>query len=528
MKLIQDLQAKVNDFFFRKEVPYGLALSRMMIPVLVLISTIHRWPYVRELYSTDGAVAPLTTVLGFKQMLPVFSGDVAIIMYAMFIVFLITSAIGWCTRLSLWASCLLYYYFMNLDAISTITKYTVISDHVLLLLAVSNCGSIWSVDAWLKGKHRAQELAAKAAPDGSASTIPQLAFEPERFECWPRRLMQFFIGMVYLGAAATKIHTAAYFSGDQMKFWMLTHVNYPHPVGEYLVMFPSMLVLFSYIVLSWEMMFIFKAWTGWGRIVFLTLGIVFHFMTTLTLGLFIFPWICYSAYLAYMNEQDVIWAKNLWKNVLPTSRLAQRVQSITAMVQGWVQKLDHPLTVKLLHPAMLPALLLIFSSVNVIVEHKIDRYGLARAEGRYKLQQLDREEIKHMLSSTSSTLRETDKVFSFDLGQYSIGGNVVPCRPIFKQGSQIIAQASLNPPHGDMWMECNLHYEDNSILDQLSTFIGREDTRANFIFDLCELTKPGKYQFVLKCNGTEVERRTFEVVSNGKASKPFEVTENTP
>ncbi|GIT28627.1 MAG: hypothetical protein Ct9H300mP1_06730 [Planctomycetaceae bacterium] len=45
------------------------------------------------------------------------------------------------------------------------------------------------------------------------------------FPAWPRRLMQLLIGLIYLGAAITKIHTPTFFSGDQLRFWLMTDVN---------------------------------------------------------------------------------------------------------------------------------------------------------------------------------------------------------------------------------------------------------------------------------------------------------------
>ena len=106
-----------------------------------------------------------------------------------------------------------------LDCLSTFTKYSVISSHVLFLLCLSNCGTIWSVDRW---------RAAGRADDG-----------PPRTSAWPRRLVQLLIGTVYFGAAFTKMHTDGFMSGDQIRFWLLTNVNNSNPLGEHLAMYPG-------------------------------------------------------------------------------------------------------------------------------------------------------------------------------------------------------------------------------------------------------------------------------------------------
>ena len=117
--------------------------------------------------------------------------------------------------------------------------------------------------------------------------------------------MQLLIGIIYLGAAVTKMHTPAYFSGDQLMFWMITNVNFENPVGEYLTLFPSLTVVFAYIVIVWEILFLFLAWSGWKRIIMLGLGVTFHLMTTLTLGLYVFPMVCIASYFAFFNQDDV-------------------------------------------------------------------------------------------------------------------------------------------------------------------------------------------------------------------------------
>src|SRR5205823_6374074 len=133
-----------------REMPFGMALVRISLPLVILVDIVRRWTFARELYSTDGAIASLSSNFGNPDLIPEFSGPVAVGLFTILGLLLVTSAIGWCTRISLWGVSLLYFYFSMLDCLSTVTKYSVIADHVFLLLAVSNCGNLWSVDAWLK------------------------------------------------------------------------------------------------------------------------------------------------------------------------------------------------------------------------------------------------------------------------------------------------------------------------------------------------------------------------------------------
>ena len=86
---------------------------------------------------------------GSTPFLPIFPAPVAVAGYAALVFLLLAASAGWMTRLSLIGSTALYLYFIPLDMISTLNKYTVLSGHVMFLLSLSQCGSVWSVDAWL-------------------------------------------------------------------------------------------------------------------------------------------------------------------------------------------------------------------------------------------------------------------------------------------------------------------------------------------------------------------------------------------
>src|SRR4051812_29976332 len=108
---------RTREFFFAEEVPYGLALIRMALPFLLLILTVQHWPYVRMLYSTDGAPAPLWINFQHGNLLPVFSASVAVALYATLTLALVCACLGWQTRLSLGVAFVLYTYFSMTDSI---------------------------------------------------------------------------------------------------------------------------------------------------------------------------------------------------------------------------------------------------------------------------------------------------------------------------------------------------------------------------------------------------------------------------
>ena len=126
-----------NNFFFKEESPYGLALIRIALPLLLFIDMFPRWFRARELFSLDGAPAPIWVSYGITDWLPLFSGGTVVAMMTLMMILLITLSFGWCTRISAIGATVLFTYLSMTDSVSTLSKYSVISFHVLLLLSIS-------------------------------------------------------------------------------------------------------------------------------------------------------------------------------------------------------------------------------------------------------------------------------------------------------------------------------------------------------------------------------------------------------
>jgi hypothetical protein len=501
------LRARIEKFFFAEESPFGLAIVRICICFACLMVTVPRWMYSRELYSSDGAPTPLALNYGYADLLPLPSGGLAVALMTILTFCCVTALIGWCTRASLWIAAVLYTYLALLDCISTMTKYSVITSHVLFLLAFSHCGAVWSVDAWLRRRRL-----------GLPS--PRSLEDHPKFSAWPRRLIQLLIGVVYFGASLTKMHTPAYFSGDQLWHWMMTNVNNANPIGEWLTLFPAILVVFAYICIVWEVLFVFICWKGWGRICMLGMGATFHILTSVTLGLYLFPITCISIYFSFVDSDDVVaWASRWrrWKRRHGETLAA--VSRLPRAISGGVQSLLTPVGQRLTPAASLGAfgvLLLVVAVGAVEVEYRIDVYGVRRPEGPYALKEIDPAVAKQMFAG-SQRIREYDKLLAFDVGSGMFGGLVTGVRDTFQHGDPIIAQCSLNPPHEDMWLECNLHDTNNVLIDRVGQIVVRSQLRGNFLYRACEALDPGTYFLVLRTGTQELTRRKIEILPNDAA-----------
>jgi hypothetical protein len=406
---------------------------------------------------------------------------------------LVTACVGWHTRVSLTMATVLYTWFTLLDSLSSMTKFTVILSHILLILTISRCGDLWSVDAWLKSRGRSK----RAWPGTNAhpkSTV------------WPRRLIAIFVGIVYLGAAVTKMHTFGYFSGDQMAYWMLTNTNFANPVGEWLSLFPAWLVVSSYLVIVWEITFLCLCWRGYGRWLAVGFGYLFHLMTTLLLGLILFPVIYVTLYLALFNEADF---QSLGRRI---RRWGRQLPSLGRLL-GWVRDVrswEPPRVTTSGNLAVLGTLAAVVALGAIELERFADVFGERRSEGRYVLEPMAAAEYQPLLT-VDDRIEPGDKVFSFDLGTEMIGDVLMDRRRAYRQGETAIVQCALQPGHEDLFVEVQMRDVDDRIIRRGGVVVARENLRGNVTYRLDESFAPGEYSFVMRIDGREVARKRIRL-----------------
>jgi len=477
------LWTRMSEFFFAEERPVGLALVRILLPLVMLIPTLHRVFRVRELYSLDGSPTPIWNNYGQPGFLPIPAAPVAAGLYALLILALVSASIGWRTRLSLLISGTLIAYFGMVDLVSTITKYTVICTHILILMSLSDCGRIWSLDRWL-ARRRGLEWR-------------------ETGPAWPRRLIQILIGVVYLGAAATKMHTPMYFSGDQLRYWMLTNVNSANPIGEYLSQYPGIILTMSYVTIVWEVLFLFIAWKGTARTWMLSMGLFFHLMTYFTLGLFVFPLCYFAIYTAWYESRDHQKFLTLWQTWFGQDFRAQLGDSESLS----------PATTRWGFPSLLTwtACAGCAAGLGVWVDRDSDPFGESRPEGRYTLKPISEERVAELLRNDQK-IHVTDKVFALDLGSVMFNDNLVDRKNEFHHGETALIQCSLLPPHEDLYMEVHLRNENEQIVRRAWQVVSRENLRGHFWFAMEESLSPGAYSIVIRINGADAGRRSLELL----------------
>jgi hypothetical protein len=385
------------------------------------------------------------------------------------------------------------------DTLGSLNKSTAIASHILLLLCFSECGSIWSVDSWL--------ARCRAKSSGQLDELNQ----PRAFPVWPRRLMQIVICFTYLGTAVTKLQTPLYFSGVQLQTWMITTYHSPRLLGPLLVMYPTVVIFFSYVAFAWEATFFALCWRSKARPVVLGIGVIFHITTCLILGLIIFPMIVLSSYLAFLDEADIDRIRGfLVRRGIDGSGIRRAMAQWIAPVVAWTSRGIRPQW----SYAAFGSLALVTATGGVGLEWKLDPYGVRRPEGPYQLKKLDTDEVAKMLT-TSERIRNEDKVFGFDVGSIVVADTLIDRRSEFHVGETVRAQCNLIPPHEDMWLECNLHDSDDHEVSEIGVFVSKSSTRPLFYYNIGDCLPTGRYSLVLKIAGQEIMRRSISILPRG-------------
>jgi hypothetical protein len=116
---------------------------------------------------------------------------------ALWLLALMLSCIGWCTRVSTGVALLVGAYILGLpQCFGKVDHWTGLLVLVMLVLALARCGDAWSIDRWLAER--------RARRDGAAAPTMRDSGEYR----WPIQLVRFTMALVFFAAGIAKLRFA--------------------------------------------------------------------------------------------------------------------------------------------------------------------------------------------------------------------------------------------------------------------------------------------------------------------------------
>jgi hypothetical protein len=189
---------------------------------------------------------------------------------------------------------------------------------VLFCLIWTDCGAVWSVDAW---------LAAKREVD-SGGQGPPLALIA------PLRLVRFQVAMIYLSTGLWKLFSEQWRDGSALHYVLNNHLFRRYPVGLP-VSLDWLATAATYGTLFWELGFAFMLLYAPTRRLALVAGVLIHIGMLATIEIGPFSWVMLATYTAFLDPWKVpTLPKELLRDVPANRRSALSSRPTTAPVVG--------------------------------------------------------------------------------------------------------------------------------------------------------------------------------------------------
>ena len=281
-------------FLFAPESPRPWTLMRILLASALLWDIIPRWPFAVELYSTEGYLFPAFPSAWFQPLLV--APLPTLIWHSALVGALVMLLLGWHSRLCSLLAFGLLGWFALLDAAGTMTKFTAISLHLLLMMSFAAPGAVWAVDAW-----------GRRSQNGAIPLNPR----------WPGIMVRLLAASIYLGAAITKIRLPDFATGDLLEFSLLDDAYGGRWPGLWLATKSKLLILGSFATIWFELLFPALVWIPRLRRPMLCIAAAFHLGLAALMHLEIFTPVMLAALCAFLKEEDFALARNWFGRIFP-------------------------------------------------------------------------------------------------------------------------------------------------------------------------------------------------------------------
>jgi Vitamin K-dependent gamma-carboxylase len=274
-------------FWFAEIPPHCYALLRILFGMLAVVSLLQE----RELaafWDVDGLVPGMQDGIGVKASLFAYGlGHVA--GRALFFVSLASYG---CMALGLWSTMSVGLSFLALTAQWYWNRLPLSGAHsamqaIVLCLVWADCGSVWSVDAWLARRRRANAI------------LPVIGYSIA-----PLRLIRLQVALVYLSSGLWKLFNDQWRDGSAVHYVLSNNVyqRFRYQVPPALDWLTTLL---TYGVLFWEISFALMVMYRSTRRIAILVGVMMHLGMLAAIEIGPFGWVMLASYISFLEPQRV-------------------------------------------------------------------------------------------------------------------------------------------------------------------------------------------------------------------------------
>lgn len=478
----------MTSFLFAPENPVRMAAIRIGLGSVLLFDAVMHWPYVVELYSSDGMPMPLLP--GSIIEPHAFSAGVCVALFSIMLFALAATIVGWQTRVSLLVAFLLTAMLGLLDPPGTFKKYSVIALHVLFLLACGQSAAVASVDSRVNGER---------------GRLVRLT------PAWPRRLMQLLISSVYLGAVITKIRLPDFGSGDLLMFSLLDERWGGTRLGMWLATQPKLLMFASYGTVILELSGAILLWISRTRLPMLVLLILFHSSIALSMHVGIFSPTMIVALLAFSEPGDLQRLRRFLAKL--TRREAPPLRSV--VIGGTRQRQQksetRPPRRKLQSLGVYLIAAATCAGIGYAQQSAADYSGVFHGDGHDEWEYVSQDVIDEIKSPRPQ--HPADYFHRIEIGSRLGFLQTFGEHRRFRRGQTVHVVARLTQNHPELHIEWFLQPPGDipPVVKKQTLAPGYTYTSRGFRLDSAE-HPTGAYTIIVKANGQLVGKRFFELV----------------
>ena len=451
------------------ELPHTMALMRILLGMLLFWDALFHWSSLQELYSDEGLVLPFFKSDAFIP--PTLSGAMASAVGTVYLVLLGMVVLGCFTRVALISSAILMLWLGLLDGPGTMTKYTIISFHLLILLCFTDSHSIWSFDA-----------------------IRLISNEARFSSVWPRRLMQILVCSIYAGAAVTKIRNPDYLTGDLLTFSLLDSRWGGTWLGHYLSTFPLLMVVISMGTLFFEIAFPFLIWNSRVRPHLLKLAFGIHLGMACLLQIGIFTPVMWVLLLCFVDVSRWNWLRKFSPGAVSKNMAKPSRSSVFSR---------HTTSAHLLG-------VICCALITMLIGRSFQKelpFNIEERIRHWNWKNVSEEDFLHRLSSTR--LRWKDYVHSSGLGHRVASGHLFGESELFREGDKVFVLARVTQPHPELELRCTLINQKEEQFEFMET-LEANSSHLMMTIQTTDQHQPGTYRLKIRARSVEANEEFEE------------------